>query len=45
MKLKFISVLAQIGKLRFVKTLEGIKVYSDRFRKAGATLKFNVGVL
>ena len=37
MKLKFISVLVQIGSLRFVKALEGIKVYSHRLREAGAT--------
>ena len=45
MKLKFISVFAPIESLRFVKALEGIKVYSDILREAGATLKFNGGVL
>ena len=44
-KLKFISTLAQIGSLRFVKVLEEIKVYNERLRETGATLKFNGGVL
>ena len=37
MKLKFISVLAQIGSLWFVKAFEEIEVYSDRLREAGLT--------